>query len=904
MKVPQEDIYEKVRQTALRRYPQLLEEWLPGGKVISGEYTVLNPTRADHDPNSFKINIRSGKWQDFACGDKGGDAISLYAYLRCGGVEHRVEACRILAEKFGLDGGTPPKTKPNLRVVKADPEWKSQVPPPPDTGRPNIPRCSRLHTYRGPDGEPWRFVARVENGNGSKDFYPHTYGTLDGKPGWYSRHPNEPICLYGLDRRATNPSLRILLQEGELKADLVQDKVSSLVCMAWSGGANFVAKHDYGPVAGAEVIVCGDAVDGEKAMMTAAEILAGKGCSVWTLDLSDYPEKWDLGNAATGRMVKRGQVLWEDPDGPWSGEKIAAFIEARMKPYIPDTGDVDGFDLEPPDDDAEWREDGGNDNQERRSRPPIPLGHDRNIYYYLSPMQRQIVALSPSQHTAQNLTALADLNGFWMRRDNLKNKEGGIKWTEAAAELMSFCTDIGIYKPELARGRGAWMEDDGRPVLNMGEHLNVRGEICPLPRLPKSRYVYEAGPRLNFAIADPISAASAAELLQICQMLPWEKPIYATLMAGWMVVAPLCGALFYRPAIWLTGGSGSGKSTLESRIVRPVLGGFGRRVQGGTTEAGIRQMLGVDALPVVFDEAEAENQHGKIIMQNNLSLVRQSTSEGGAEIIKGTQSQTGVKRYHMRSCFMFSSINVYLENRADESRVTVLELKNAAGRDGQAAFDELQGRIDTTIRPEYCAGLIARNVYLLPTILENAHTFSRAVATHLNSARVGDQIGTMLAGAYTLGKDSIVSPKTAMMWVRDQDWGDTTSADAMTDERRMLNHLMQRRVRLDLGDNRFRDLTLAELVRFAADEPPSLSGQPGQGQKELLRNGLKYEDGGVWISNTHTALKEHLKDTPWSSQWSRTLRRLPGTKPLNREEPGIKFAGELARATFVPLDLI
>lgn len=54
---------------------------LPQGRVEGHEYVALNPKRADSGLGSFKINITTGKWADFATGDKGGDVIALYAYL-------------------------------------------------------------------------------------------------------------------------------------------------------------------------------------------------------------------------------------------------------------------------------------------------------------------------------------------------------------------------------------------------------------------------------------------------------------------------------------------------------------------------------------------------------------------------------------------------------------------------------------------------------------------------------------------------------------------------------------------------------------------------------------------------------------------------------------------------------
>jgi hypothetical protein len=41
----------------------------------------LNPTRADRRRGSFKVNLNTGRWSDFAAGAAGGDLIALAAYL-------------------------------------------------------------------------------------------------------------------------------------------------------------------------------------------------------------------------------------------------------------------------------------------------------------------------------------------------------------------------------------------------------------------------------------------------------------------------------------------------------------------------------------------------------------------------------------------------------------------------------------------------------------------------------------------------------------------------------------------------------------------------------------------------------------------------------------------------------
>ena len=79
-------------------FPSLLETWLPDGREIGGEWVAKNPTRNDRRAGSFKINVTTGFWADFATGDSGGDAISLYAYLN--GLK-QIEAARALRDLLG-----------------------------------------------------------------------------------------------------------------------------------------------------------------------------------------------------------------------------------------------------------------------------------------------------------------------------------------------------------------------------------------------------------------------------------------------------------------------------------------------------------------------------------------------------------------------------------------------------------------------------------------------------------------------------------------------------------------------------------------------------------------------------------------------------------------------------------
>ena len=70
-----------VNAAALRELPTLLARWLPDGRVNGREYEARNPRRGDRHPGSFRVNLRTGRWSDFATGDKGGDPVSLAAFL-------------------------------------------------------------------------------------------------------------------------------------------------------------------------------------------------------------------------------------------------------------------------------------------------------------------------------------------------------------------------------------------------------------------------------------------------------------------------------------------------------------------------------------------------------------------------------------------------------------------------------------------------------------------------------------------------------------------------------------------------------------------------------------------------------------------------------------------------------
>lgn len=92
--------FARVAETALTHSEAIVTRWLPDGRREGAEWVARNPTRADRRPGSFKVNLRSGRWGDFSTDEKGGDLISLAAFLFSLDMG---EAARRVADMLGVD---------------------------------------------------------------------------------------------------------------------------------------------------------------------------------------------------------------------------------------------------------------------------------------------------------------------------------------------------------------------------------------------------------------------------------------------------------------------------------------------------------------------------------------------------------------------------------------------------------------------------------------------------------------------------------------------------------------------------------------------------------------------------------------------------------------------------------
>jgi putative DNA primase/helicase len=542
------------------------------------------------------------------------------------------------------------------------------------------------------------------------------------------------------------------------------------------------------------------------------------------------------------------------------------------------------------------------------SLPFRPLGFDRGTYFYLPSAGGQVVDLTAAQHNKSHFLQLAPLE-WWA--NGFGDEKGRIDWDSAQNAIMGSCITQGVYNPERIRGRGAWT-DAGRVIFHLGNRLIIDGRSYPVTRLPKgftSHFFYENGKELLGPAQERISDDHAFKLRCIAERFRWETPASANMLLGWIVLAPVCGALDWRPHIWVTGGAGTGKTTILKHFMKPLLGGIYQAATGGTTEAGLRGTLKSDAIPVVFDEFEQNEARDKSIVQNVLSLARIASSEGG-QIIKGTTGG-GANTFEVRSMFCVSSINVALFQKADLDRFCILPLrKDHMDKDNWTRFE---AEIIELATVENGRELVARTLEQIPTIKANAKVLARALA-HRFGQRFGDQHGTLLAGAWSLeaGGGGLLNLETAKQWIDMMDWETRESDESDADEMKCRDTILQQLVDYSMGQK----AQLGELVRCVATGMPLRSATSDELAQILARWGLKVFRKGmdrmpgleescgchyVAVAHSNRQLAGLFRDTQWSNNAHRAaLKRLPGAVVTANS---IYFAGVgTQRATLVPVD--
>jgi putative DNA primase/helicase len=841
----------------------------------------------------------SGSWFCNQCGGKdgrGGAGNGMDLLMRRTGLSF-ADAARRIEQHLGLqpEPASKRRTKPH-RIPET---------PPPGAPPPHMGRAVAQWCYRDAAGNQLFWIQRLnippKDGKPARKVFIHRVW-LDGS--WHyprSRGENAddftcewptPRPLYNLHLLAQHPDAKVLVVEGEKAADAASTLFPHAVAVSWPNGSKVVDLIDWAPLHGRDVILWPDNDDtGRAAMARIAEKLITKGGTIRVISPpADAPNGWDVADATwtpqeaaafarqAVKPVQSVMTTW----GTGPHEKTGPLPQSPVSPLAQPTVHPGPAEPDP--------------------IKPSPggyftcLGFDGDAYYYQPHGTGQVVRLSRSSHTGTNLVALAPL-GYW---DNAApGGRSGPNWTLAASQLFEQQAKVGVYSPDRIRGRGAWW-DHGRSVLHLGNRLVVDGQAREITdRLPGSPYLYQRLAALDSLNGlAPLTDQEAYPLLDLASRFHWEVPASGMLLAGWVTLAPICGAIEWRPHAWLTAAAGSGKSAILDRFVGPLLGPVALWPEGNTTEAFIRQELRADALPVVFDEAESNEKRDQERIQSILSLARVASSSGRGVIGKGGADGSS-QRYVIRSMFLMSSIATALKQGADRSRFAQLTLRNPSEmpkEQRKAHWEALDRDLDRFITDDIGRRLLARTTSLIPVIRDSIKVFRRVAADHFDSQRLGDQYGTLLAGAWSLMSTEVVTDDRARKMITDEDWEPYSQATEVPDERRCIQRILQHQVRVE-ADERVCNRSLGELVEIAVQHRMDREVTVRQASDAMSRHGLKVDadEKLLLISNTAEAVATILRDTAWAHSWSTVLSRLPGASKTG----AVRFsgAGTVSRAT-------
>ncbi|MDU0343030.1 bifunctional DNA primase/polymerase [Bosea rubneri] len=317
---------------------------------------------------------------------------------------------------------------------------------------------------------------------------------------------------------------------------------------------------------------------------------------------------------------------------------------------------------------------------------PRPLGFTADGSYALLDPARQIIVVPSSQQllSMQWQIGLAP-SEFWAER--FPAKKAAYNSMAAGEALIAAARKKGPFKPDRVRGRGVWREGDeiivnfGHPIVSKRYHY-----LCFMPIELKADGSFDA-----------------RRLLRLLEAFNWRDVKDAMLMLGWLALAPICGALDWRTHAFVFGPARSGKTTLH-HIAAALLEPVAVKADGQSTEAGIRQALGPDSLPVMLDEFESDQHAHKL--QAVLRLAR-SASSANTPVLRGTPEGKAIQ-FNLRTTFLFAAINPRGMSQADQSRIVMLELLMHDNSSEKARFILSEEAHFRSLGDAWCSYMVAR----------------------------------------------------------------------------------------------------------------------------------------------------------------------------------------------------
>jgi hypothetical protein len=508
---------------------------------------------------------------------------------------------------------------------------------------------------------------------------------------------------------------------------------------------------------------------------------------------------------------------------------------------------------------------------------PMPLGYAGGELLFRHQQTHQVVRYSPMQLAPKAMLFGMAPKSFWELQFP-KITEGGaisIDVDEVVNALIQACRAKGVIPISNIRGAGLWRDGD-HFVANFTSDVIEGGKFLYVP------------PRQDFKLER--KTVDVAPIREFFGFGNWSVPHAGDVLLGMCMIAPLAGALEWRPHLAITGAAQSGKSTIIKGVGN-LLSPLALLIEGNSTEAGIRQTIGPDARPVVIDEFETESSQDAARVGRIIRLMRSASSATG-ETARGTPDGKPL-HFNLRATFIVGAINLYRVSAADTSRIIRLELKaHTSEKAARRRLLELQDHM-AQCGPAFCQFAIdqAENTLASITII---HRHMEVI-----QSRQADNMAAVLGGLWSAFHERQIKEEEAPEFIRAyetliQDHGEATHAD---DAFECLEAFLTHGVGVGNGETR----TLGSLLSEDALGVAS-SGTNRPAHFELLSvYGIKLHDGGFVVANSHSGLTKIFQSTRWAGgQWSQALVRLPGASKSDLK----RFSGQRSRGVWIPSELV
>ena len=506
----------------------------------------------------------------------------------------------------------------------------------------------------------------------------------------------------------------------------------------------------------------------------------------------------------------------------------------------------------------------------------VALGYVGDIYYVWSWVLQQVFPFPPAAFTALRLKAVF---GAVFCNDHYtvlpEKGEPYFDFMAMADDIMAACQEVGPYRESKRRGAGTWLAEDGGLVCNSETAFNDRGEVLPRVAADSSYVLPVDRAGLDLSPDDAVATAEdVREFERAFGSWEWASADSWRYLMGWAACAVYCGALAWRPHLYITGRAGAGKSTL-ARLLGSAFGRGVARPLGQLTQAGLLQTLAGRAIPVIVDETEAGKSNKSTLAALEVARWASSMTENDAGILRGTSRGAPIG-YRVFSSFAFLGITLPKLDAADESRAVTLEMHSQKlGVPSRLLTDEAYAAVQ---------GRKLRRLALSrwPVFQAALPLVRAAILAKRGTARQADTLGALLAGSWCLRSAAVPTAADIENLTRGVVFATKDEAFAESDEARCLDVLLYSTVTVPVQERlgEFpRSMTVADAVRHYCAEPHAQRRL----ERALQKFGVRVLEGdGVWqlavvSCPEHKELARFYGASIWKKgSWAAILRRLPG----------------------------